>query len=162
MRSGLKIRPYQPRDESEVVLLVRELQNHESNLFDRMSPAREIGSWYVSRILREARESGGDLIVAELDGRIVGYATLFARQSSETAIDEVYYTYACIGDLIVTKSARGSRIGAALLGECERLARAAGEKWLRITVLAANRDTVQIYQRFGFTHQFIDMEKPLT
>jgi GNAT superfamily N-acetyltransferase len=73
----------------------------------------------------------------------------------------VFYTYAYIGDLIVTKSARGLGIGAALLEECERLARAAGEKWLRITALAANRDTVQIYQSFGFTNQFIDMEKLL-
>jgi GNAT superfamily N-acetyltransferase len=161
MKSSFKIRPYQSGDESKVVLLVRELQKHELKLYDRMSPPREVGSRYVSLFLREARESGGDLIVAEFEERIVGYATLFTRQSSETAIDEVFYTYAYIGDLIVTKSARGLGIGAALLEECERLARAAGEKWLRITALAANRDTVQIYQSFGFTNQFIDMEKLL-
>jgi GNAT superfamily N-acetyltransferase len=162
MKSVFKIRPYQYGDESEVVLLTRELQTHELSLYDRMSPPREIGSWYVSRFLREARQSGGDLIVGELDRRIVGCATLFVRQSSATVLDEVFYTYAYVGDLIVTKSARGLGIGAALLEECERLARAAGEKWLRITALAANRETVQIYHRFGFTDQFIDMEKPLT
>jgi ribosomal protein S18 acetylase RimI-like enzyme len=161
MKQGLRIRPFQSKDESEVVLLVRELQDHEAVYFDRMAPSSDIGSWYVSRVLREARDSGGELIVAELDGRIVGYATLLTRQSSETSIDEVLYTYAYVGDLIVTKSARGRGVGAQLLQECERLARAAGERWLRITVLAANPQAIEVYKRFGFTDQLIDMEKPL-
>jgi ribosomal protein S18 acetylase RimI-like enzyme len=161
MKQGLRIRPFQSKDESEDVLLVRELQDHEAVYFDRMAPSSDIGSWYVSRVLREARDSGGELIVAELDGRIVGYATLLTRQSSETSIDEVLYTYAYVGDLIVTKSARGRGVGAQLLQECERLARAAGERWLRITVLAANPQAIEVYKRFGFTDQLIDMEKPL-
>jgi ribosomal protein S18 acetylase RimI-like enzyme len=74
----------------------------------------------------------------------------------------VFYAHAYIGDLIVTKSARRLGVGAALLAECEKLARVAGEKWLRITVLAANLEAVHVYRRFGFTDQFIDMEKPFT
>ncbi len=162
MNSSLEIRSFRPHDESHVVLLVRELQDYESQYFDRMLPSDDIGSWYVSRCWRQAKESGGELIVAELDGRIVGYATLFTRRSSEAAIDEMLYTHAYIGDLIVTKSVRRLGVGAALLAECEKLARAAGEKWLRITTLAANLEAVHVYRRFGFTDQFIDMEKPLT
>jgi len=41
MKHNFTIRPYQSRNESEVVFLVRELQNHELNLDDRMSPPRE-------------------------------------------------------------------------------------------------------------------------
>jgi GNAT superfamily N-acetyltransferase len=161
MKRDFHIRTYRPEDETQVVLLVRELQNFESAFYDRMSPSREIGSWYVARILREARASGGDLLVAVRAARIVGYATLFTRQSSETMIDEVLYTYAYVGDLIVAQSARGMGIGMALLAECEKLARAAGEKWLRITALAANSDALRIYRRCGFAEQFIDLEKPL-
>jgi ribosomal protein S18 acetylase RimI-like enzyme len=108
MNTPLEIRPFRPHDETKVVLLVRELQDYESQYFDRMSPSDDIG------------------------------------------------------DLIVTKSDRRLGVGAALLVECEKLARAAGEKWLRLTTLAANLEAVRVYRRFGFTDQFIDMEKPLT
>jgi GNAT superfamily N-acetyltransferase len=161
MTHPFQIRTYRPEDEADVVVLVRELQNFESNFYDRMSPAREIGSWYVSRVLRKARASGGDLLVAESAARIVGYASLFNHQSSETMIDEVLYTYAYVGDLIVARSARGLGIGRGLLAECEKLARAAGEKWLRITALAANSSAREIYRHCGFAEQFIDLEKPL-
>jgi ribosomal protein S18 acetylase RimI-like enzyme len=162
MAQTLLIRPYEKRDETQVVMLARELQDHEAGIFDRMTPPREIGSWYVTRILRSSRRSGGELLVAERNGQVIGYATVLLGQSSESAMDEVFYTFAYIGDLIVARAARGQGIGKALLAECERLARAAGEKWLRVTVLSRNPRAVSLYRRFGFDGQFIDMEKPLS
>jgi ribosomal protein S18 acetylase RimI-like enzyme len=155
------IRPYQSRDEPEVVLLVGELQQHESAFFDRMLPPADIGTWYLRHILQEARHSGGELMVAELDGRIVAYATVLLAQTSENSLDEVPYTYAAIGDLIVTESARALGVGAALLRESERRARAAGERWLRVNVLAGNERALRTYRRFGFAEHLIEMEKPL-
>jgi len=156
------IRPYEDRDEREVVEFVRELQNHESAFYDRMLPSSEIGSWYVLRALRDARGSGGEFLVAELDGRVIGYATVLVGQSSQELLDEVLYTYAYVGDLVVAKSARRRGVGVALLEECERIARRAGEKWLRIGAIAANSDAARIYERYGFVIQFLRMEKPLT
>jgi len=161
MAPGLLIRPFEIRDEMEVVILARELQDHEAGIFDRMTPSREIGSWYVTRILRNSRGSGGELLVAERKGRVIGYATILLGQSSESAMDEVLYTFAYVGDLVVAQAARRQGVGKALLVECERLARAAGEKWLRVTVLSRNAKAVSLYRRFGFDSQFIDMEKPL-
>jgi ribosomal protein S18 acetylase RimI-like enzyme len=158
---ALEITPYDTIDESEVVGLVRELQAHEAKLFDRMMPPHEMGSWYILRLLQKVGETGGTFLVARLEGRIVGYATLLARQTTETVLDEVVYSYASIGDLVVAESARGLGIGARLIEECENLARADGQKWLRITVLAANARARQLYERMGFTDCFIDMEKPL-
>jgi ribosomal protein S18 acetylase RimI-like enzyme len=158
---ALEITPYDTMDESEVVGLVRELQAHEAKLFDRMMPPNEMGSWYILRLLQKVGETGGTFLVARLEGRIVGYATLLARQTTETVLDEVVYSYASIGDLVVAESARGLGIGARLIEECENLARADGQKWLRITVLAANARARQLYERMGFTDCFIDMEKPL-
>ena len=143
-------------------MLARELQDHEAKIFDRMTPPREIGSWYVTRMLSDARGSGGELLVAECDGRLAGYASLLIGQSSENAIDEVFYTFAYVGDLVVARSERGRGIGKALLAECERLARAAGEKWLRVTVLTGNLRAVSLYKNFGFDSQFTDMEKRLS
>jgi GNAT superfamily N-acetyltransferase len=161
MPGALQITPYDATDESEVVGLVRELQAHEAQLFDRMIPPGEMGRWYILRLLQQVSETGGIFLVARLDGRIVGYATLLARQTSETAIDEVLYSYATIGDLVVAGSARRKGIGARLIEECEKRARAAGQKWLRVTVLAANSQARRVYERVGFADRFIDMEKPL-
>jgi ribosomal protein S18 acetylase RimI-like enzyme len=158
---SLTIRPYHFNDEVKVVFLVRELQEHESSFFDRLAAPHKVGSWYLAHILREARQNGGELIVAELDGRIVGYATLLLGQTSEGSFDEMPYTYAVIGDLIVTESARTQGVGAALLREGERLARAAGERWLRVNVFAGNERALQVYRRFGFAEHVIEMEKPL-
>jgi ribosomal protein S18 acetylase RimI-like enzyme len=162
MTPQILIRPYDSRDEHGVVMLARELQAHEAQIFDRMTPPREIGSWYVARSLRDARKSGGELLVAERNGLVVGYATLLVAQSSETAMDEVFYTFAYIGDLVVARFEQGRGIGRALLTECERLARAAGEKWLRVTVLSRNRRAVSLYTNFGFDSQLTNMEKRLS
>jgi GNAT superfamily N-acetyltransferase len=162
MNQQFLIRPFQSRDQYEVVMLARELQDHEAKIFDRMTPPREIGSWYVSRMLNDARGSRGELLVAECDGRLAGYASLLIGQSSQNAIDEVFYTFAYVGDLVVARSERGRGIGKALLAECERLARAAGEKWLRVAVLSGNLRAVSLYKNFGFDSQFTDMEKRLS
>jgi ribosomal protein S18 acetylase RimI-like enzyme len=162
MTQQLLIRPYESSDEHKVVMLSRELQDHESRIFDRMTPPNEIGSWYVARILRDARNSGGELLVAERDGHVAGYATLLIGQSSENAMDEVFYTFAYVGDLVVARSEQDRGIGKALLIECERLARAAGEKWLRVTVLSRNGRAVSLYNNFGFESQFTSMEKQLS
>jgi ribosomal protein S18 acetylase RimI-like enzyme len=162
MSQPLLIRPYEVRDELAVVMLARELQGHESRIFDRMTPPREIGSWYVARILRSARDSGGELLVADRGGQAIGYATLLLGRSSESEMDEVLYTFAYVGDLIVTHPLRRQGIGKALLTECERLARAAGEKWLRVTVLSRNSNAIALYRGAGFDGQFTEMEKPLS
>ena len=156
------IRPYEPSDEQAVVELVRELQRHEAQFYDRMMPDRDIGAWYVTAILREAREAQGELLVALLDGRIAGYATLLADVSSEEERDEIIFTYAYVGDLVVEAAQRGKGVGRALLEECEKLARAAGRKWLRITVLAANDSARRVYEDFGFADQYVFMEKTLS
>jgi GNAT superfamily N-acetyltransferase len=155
------IRPYEDRDEGAVVELVRELQEHEGAFYDRMLPSWEIGSWYVLRALRDARGSGGEFLVAELEGRVIGYATVLVGQSSREMLDEVLYTYAYVGDLIVTRDSRRQGVGIALLEECERRARGAGEKWLRIGAIAANSDAARLYEQYGFAVQFLRMEKPL-
>ncbi len=156
------MRPYEPSDEQAVVELVRELQRHEAQFYDRMMPERDIGAWYVAAVLHEAREAGGELLVAVLDRRIVGYATLLANVSSEDERDEIIFTYAYIGDLVVAADQRGKGVGKALLAECEKRARAAGRRWLRITVLAANEGARRVYEEFGFASQFHYMEKPLS
>jgi ribosomal protein S18 acetylase RimI-like enzyme len=162
MSYSIEIRRFRPADEAEIIELVRELQIHELDMFDRMLPPERIGGWYVDWALGSAREAEGDLIVAELDGRIAGYATLYAHLTSEEDRDEVAYAYAYVGDLVVSHGARGKGIGKRLLTECEDMARRAGRKWLRISVLAANEGAHRLYKSVGFSDHLVKMEKPLS
>ena len=43
MANTLSIRPYEPRDETALLDLVRELQVHEGHVYDRMKPTSAIG-----------------------------------------------------------------------------------------------------------------------
>ena len=161
MTDTIVIRPYRESDESAIVELVRELQGHEAKLYDRMLPVGDIGPWYVQRIVQESAQAGGGLIVAEQSARPIGYASLFTRLGSEEAYDEVPYTYAYIGDLVVSASVRRQGVATLLLQECERQARRAGQQWLRITVIAANSNAHRLYEALGFQNQFVHLEKTL-
>ena len=71
MTGTIMIRPYRESDEAAIVELVRELQGHEQQLYDRMLPVEDIGPWYVQRIVQELAEApGAALIVAEQAGPV--------------------------------------------------------------------------------------------
>ena len=68
MTGTIVIRPYRESDEAAIVELVRELQGHEQQLYDRMLPVEDIGPWYVQRIVQESANARGGVIVAEQVG----------------------------------------------------------------------------------------------
>lgn len=158
---GIVIRPYRDGDAPQLIGLVRELQDHEAKLFDRMRLAAGMDEAYVSHLLKECGEKDGALLVAERQGALVGYATVLARVANQDAPDEVPYSYALVGDLAVTAPMRGRGVGRRLLEECELKARAAGARWLRVNALAANDRALNLYRRFGFDDLLIELEKPL-
>ncbi|MBC8038743.1 MAG: GNAT family N-acetyltransferase [Rhizobiales bacterium] len=140
---------------------MRELQTHESQFYDRMKPAEEMNRWYIQRLKDDIAKHKGAFLVAEADQTVVGYATLLTEVSSENERDEILYTCAYVGDLAVTKSRRGQGVGHALLSECEKLARAAGQKWMRLGVHVGNREARAFYARAGLEEKFLTLEKPL-
>ena len=73
----------------------------------------------------------------------------------------MFYRFAYVGDLVVAERARGTGIGRALLAECERRAREAGVRWLRIGVIASNQRALRLYREFGFRDGHVLLEKVL-
>jgi ribosomal protein S18 acetylase RimI-like enzyme len=155
------IRDYRSADEAAVVALVRELQAFEAHLYDRLVPASDIGPWYVARILRDCAKHKGRIRLAEQDGAIVGYASIMTDVLVDDERDEIAYSHAYLGDLVVAARVRGAGIGLALMADCEAIARAAGAKWLRISALAGNDRAVALYRKFGFVDQHVSFEKVL-
>jgi ribosomal protein S18 acetylase RimI-like enzyme len=155
------VRKYEDFDTPALIALIRELQASEVALYERMKPAADMGEWYVNRLKQQCAEDDGVILIAEEDGKAVGYAVILTRSVEDGAGDEVAYDYAYILDLVVTKDARRRGIGRMLLDDCERRAKEAGRDDLRITVLARNQGAHALYRALGFGDLLIDMRKSL-
>ena len=157
----VQIREYQESDASAMIALICELQAGEVELFDRMKPVADMGPWYIDLLKKKCAEDEGIILIAEEDGRALGYAVVLTRSVEDGSGDEVAYDYAYVIDLVVIRQARRRGIGRMLLDECEKRARAAGRDDMRITVLAGNQGAHALYRAFGFDDLLIDMRKVL-
>ena len=155
------IRQYRDSDEVQVVELARELQSHESAIYDRMKPVDEIGAWYVNKLKADVAKYNGTFLVADEGKKLLGYSSLLTNVTSADDPDEILYSYAYVGDLAVRMSHRGLGVGRALIEECEKIARGAGQKWLRLGVLAANQSARAFYDRMGLEEKILTLEKKL-
>ena len=157
----IKIREYRETDAEAMLPLIRQLQAHEVALYDRMKPVDQMGSWYIDLLKKQCAKDDGTILIAEENGRVLGYATILTHVVEDGEADEVAYLYAHVGDLVVAQDARRRGIGRLLLEECERRARAAGRDELRISVLALNNSARETYRSFGFSDHHINMRKVL-
>jgi ribosomal protein S18 acetylase RimI-like enzyme len=90
-----------------------------------------------------AARPGNHLLVARLDGQIVGTLTL-AILLIPTG------QRAWIEDVVVDKAARGQGVGAALTQEAVRLARAEGARTVDLTSRPSRHAANRLYERLGF------------
>jgi len=161
MTDAIDIRPFAAADRPRLLALVRELQAFEGEFFDRMTPPEQIGDAYIDGLLATCRQKDGRLLVAADGDTLVGYMAVLLAETSDQAHDEVAYTYAYVQDLAVTASRRGQRLGSRLLAVAEDLARTAGVRWIRLSVLADNSNAIGVYDKAGFRPLISVMEKPL-
>jgi ribosomal protein S18 acetylase RimI-like enzyme len=158
---GVTIRDFRVGDEAGLIAVLRDLHRHENQIYDRSRPADTMGEWYIDHLKQETGKSQGRILVAEGPDGILGYASFHAVVSSEDDKDEIPHSYSYVGDLGVLASCRSQGIGGTLLDACEALARQAGQRWLRLSVLAANERARAFYRRHGLQEHLITLEKRL-
>jgi GNAT superfamily N-acetyltransferase len=83
-------------------------------------------------------------LVAEYEGRIVGFCSLHFRSRLNEVSREAW-----IPDLIVTEAARSKKVGRALLSEAEKRARERGCHQLRLESAHWRKDAHRFYRDFG-------------
>ena len=86
---------------------------------------------------------GNTVLVALLDGEIVGTLTLVMFPIPTG-------TRAWIEDVVVDEATRGGGVGAALIQEAARLARANGARTVDLTSRPARAAANRLYERLGF------------
>lgn len=139
---------------------VIELQDFERKLDPRLPTGEEIADMYISETLERCRACDGQILVAEIDGNIVGYVTILCRVQSDD-LDDGNLEFGLIADLIVRDEFRGVGIGREMMVAAESVASAAKVRWLRISVLAANDPARQLYSSTGYSELYVELEKDL-
>ena len=138
--SEARIRAIAEGDVPRVWELLRGLADYEK-LTDSLTGSPEM--------LREALFGGGpglDGLVAEKDGRFVGYALFYPVFGSFRARWRLW-----LEDLYVEPSERGSGTGAALMAELSRVALARGFDTVDWEVLDWNEPAIRFYRGLGST-----------
>lgn len=94
--------------------------------------------------------SGVELIVAELDGEIVGSGALFPANTDayEGYVDELEYPE--IRVLAVAPEAQGKGVASALIKECIQRAKAKGYPYIGLHTGDFMAGAISLYERLGF------------
>ena len=157
----MEIRRFRSEDAAEVTGCIVQLQNYERTIDERVLPGEAVEDWYLDYLVKTCAEQDGGLFVAEVGGRVVGFAAVQRRVTNDD-VDESEYHFALISDLGVNESHRGQGIGRALIAACEAFARRRDVRWLRIAVLGQNELARGLYERCGFTDRQVVLEKSLS
>lgn len=80
-----------------------------------------------------------DIVVAESDGRVAGYAVVRSTVGESE-----------LANLAVSPARRGRGLGRALLREAVDAARNRGATWVFLAVRASNDEAAKLYLHFGF------------
>jgi ribosomal protein S18 acetylase RimI-like enzyme len=154
------IRAMRADDREAVVDLVQALNRHEDAITGDRPTDRAAAIECLARDEARVAETGGALLVAAAEGRVLGFLAL-AIEPGMPFIRPELRRHGHIMELVVAETARGRGIGSALLAEAERLTRAAGCRTMLIGVVAGNAGAEALYRRTGFRPYALEMLKRL-
>lgn len=155
------IRQYDPsRDYESVRACFVELQEVERELDSRMPAGEDIADDYLKLLFARCVEFAGVLLVAQVDGQLVGYVAVLTQHRSHEP-DDSDQVHGFITDLVVSGPHRGRSIGRALLHAAEARVRLSGVESLRLSVKAGNTAAEGLYAAEGFVPSIIELEKVL-
>ena len=107
----------------------------------------------------QSKESGR-ILVAEQEGRLVGFVCLLGPIRSQ-GLDDIDEAYAFLSDLFVRPDCRGKGIGRLLTEKAERHARSSGAGRIALKVLAQNAVARRFYDHLEYQDRFVVMSKQL-
>jgi GNAT superfamily N-acetyltransferase len=140
MNAALSIRSARPGDEVVLFELIQELAR-----FERLTHQVKGSASELARDLFGQRPAA-EALIAERDGRALGYALFFTTYSTFLTRPGLY-----LEDLYVRESERGQGVGKALLERVIELARERGAGRLEWSVLDWNSNAIAFYEKMGAT-----------
>lgn len=159
---AMTVRDYRGMDDlSAVRTCVIELQEFERAIDPRLPPGASMAHAYLTGLFRRCEEFAGQLFVAEVGGRVVGFVSVLGACRSDAPDDDAT-PFAYVDDLVVLPDHRGRGHGQALLSRAEAYGVACGRSSLRLSVKAGNQQARALYPQGGYTEYEVELEKRLT
>lgn len=156
------VRDARAEDRPTLVRFMAELQEVERALrFDR-SPGADIADPHLAFLEDLAAEHQGRVLVAELDGRMVGFliCCVGSEPGCYVAADE--RRHLSITDLYTVPAVRRRGVARALLAAAEAHAHSLGLRSLRLHVLTVNQSARDAYAALGMTPYEVVLERRVT
>jgi GNAT superfamily N-acetyltransferase len=142
--------------------LWRALYSHHVEVGRDVAPVRTLeASWRRRRPLYQRWLRGDDavLLIAEREGRAVGYAMLTVGAGPATW--DLGEHVVELETLAVLPEERGAGVGHALIAEAERVAREWGAGALAVGLVHTNEGARRFYEREGFGPFYLEMVRDL-
>jgi len=159
--SKVRVRPYAPRDRTDVIAAEADLQEYERKLHDTRIPGDEAAEPTFRLLESLINANDGEIFVAEDNGGFLGYAAGFVLRDENPAETEDSNICGYINDVYVVPHRRGRGVASLLLQAVEDFLRAKGMVRLRINTLVANDSAKRAYGKQGFEPYEVMMEKRL-
>jgi ribosomal protein S18 acetylase RimI-like enzyme len=158
----LEIRKYRPRrDKPAVRELLAELLDSERAAEPEWPAAQEIIEPYFKWMIQRCRDYSGEILVAEENGKIMGFVTVLGRIMPADP-DEYHKEFALISELIVHGPYRGRGLGRQLISAAEEYACQNGVSSIRLEASAGNTRGRQFYTKAGYREMVIEYFKKLS
>jgi GNAT superfamily N-acetyltransferase len=154
------LRFYARGDREAAVALIQATNIAENALTGDRREERAGASEHWDMLLPRLAESGGEVLLAVLEGAVVGLIA-WAPATDDLFVVEELRRYGIVEELVVDAAWRRHGIATMLLEEVEARARQAGLPRLLIGVVAGNLPAEAAYARFGFRPHVVMMAKPL-
>ena len=152
----VKVRRARPDDLPSLIRMFEELA-----LLQRpwrvFAPRPNLREEMRRRFHADLADPDAELVVGELDGRIVAMAEGHLHRPS-TMSDELAVE---LGSVYVDPDHRGRGVAAALTAEVARFARRRGVERLTLKTYARNEEALVAWQRLGFEPRMIQMTAPV-
>lgn len=123
----------------------------------REGPADPLAPEYIDAFRAMRSQGGNHLLVADLDGRVVGCLQL----TIIPGVSRRGMRRAQVEGVRVAASQRGRRLGELLVHDAIARARAAGCGLVQLTTDRARPDALRFYERLGFEATHVGMKLPL-
>ena len=151
-----RIRRATAGDEDAVLALADRLCEGVARWRDPEAVLTAVRGW-VESSLATMEDPGHAVLVAELDGTVVGFVTLSPTRhwSGEPEAE------ASIGELVVSQQAQGRGIGSALVEAAMARARELGCARISVSTGAANARARDLYRRLGFEDEDVSSSRAL-
>ena len=156
----MTIRPYEPvRDAEALRVCLVEHQEFHRALEPSWPEGAAIVEDYVAYLERVCAKRDGQILIAERDHDVIGFACVAPTLRSDSPDDPG--PYAWLFEVYVKAPHRARGVGTALIGGAEAFARSRGAKEMRLAVLERNEGARAVYRARGFRDYTRLLVKPL-